>query len=60
VAAYQGITFETAELNENHELEQMEIKLSPTYRKKNAPVVANQLAKTGLRQADLLNRIQSK
>ena len=58
--AYRGITFETAALNAKHELERMEIKLSPSYAKTNEQVVAGQLAKAGLRLADLLNRIQWK
>ena len=58
--AYQGVTFERAELNAKHQLDRMEIKLSPSYARTNEPVVANQLAKAGLRLADLLNKIQWK
>ena len=56
--AYRGVSFGTATLDEKRELDRIEIKLAPSYEKTNEAVVANQLAKAGLRLADLLNHIQ--
>jgi len=57
--AYAGLVFGPATLGRKGQLERMQIRLPEGYAERNEPVVADQLAKAGLRLAALLNAIFS-
>lgn len=57
VGVYAGIAFGPATLGRRGQLERMTIQLPEGYAARSEPVVAEQLAKAGLRLAELLNRI---
>jgi hypothetical protein len=57
VGAYAGISFGRAALGAKGQLERMQIRLPEGYAERSEPVVADQLAKAGLRLAALLNAI---
>jgi hypothetical protein len=54
---FSGIKFGPAQMKNAQRIEQIPITLPPGYVEKNEPVVEDQLAKAGLRLADLLNHI---
>ena len=58
--AYQGITFGRPEFDSNNQLVRIDVSLPPNYEKENQPRAALQLARAGVRLAQLLDRINWK